>query len=340
MKSLRILTGHHAGVQTQLKQQSYSIGNNDDSDIQIIDWKHAPVVVEINDEGKVTILTKIDMLASINTSNSPTVILDFMPHRFGDIVLCVGPVAATWPSDLSILGRLSWPKIATRQRFSPIFLTAGSIIAATLVMISAVASDSVRSVATAKSRATASLLAQVENALITSGADGLVARKAERGVQIDGTAADSAAVIRLRAALDQFDSELVFHRYGIATDIIRAINDAVSTISVQVNYKGAGTFLVTGHTSDLDRLLSTIQRIRSDLGLRIARIDVNVVESTVLKGNRTSAVMVSGGIQYVEAANGTKHFSVITPIVDINSTLQPMAEPSPTLSLSSKKMDP
>jgi type III secretion protein D len=340
MKSLRILTGHHAGVQTQLRNSSNSVGNDEAADIQITDWKCASVIIEINGENQVNMLTKTEVPNNTDTLNVPITMFDFMPHRFGDIVFCIGPTADKWPSDLSILGKLAWPKTVTRKKFSAVSLTAGSIIAAALVMLSAIASDSVRPVVTAKLRATASLLAQVENALAISGTQDLSAREFQGGVQINGVVADSTAAIRLRAALDQLDSKLVFHRYVIATDIIRAINEAVGAVSVQSSYIGAGVFKVTGRTTDIDRLLATIQRIKSDLGSQITRIDVDVIDDVGSKTKHTSAVMVSGEIQYVEAINGTKHFSIITPSGKGDNSQTPTVELSPVLSTSPKNTEP
>jgi type III secretion protein D len=340
MKSLRILTGHHAGVQTQLQNSRNSIGNDEAADIQITDWKCASVIIEVNGENQAGMLFKTKELNKTDTLNVPITMFDFMPHRFGDIVICIGPTADKWPSDLSMLGKLAWPKVVTRKRFSAVSLTAGSIIAAALVMISAIASDSVRPLVSAKLRATASLLAQVENALVVTGIQGLSAREFQGGVQINGVIADSTAAIRLRAELDQFDSKLVFHRYVIATDIIRVINEAVGAASVQSSYIGAGVFKVTGRTMDIDRLLATIQRIKSDLGSQIIRIDVDVIEDVVSKGKHTSAVMVSGEIQYVQAVNGTKHFSILAPSDNSNNSQTPTTELSPLPSTLPKNMEP
>ena len=340
MKSLRILTGHHAGVQVPLKKSGASIGSDEECDVQITDWKPTPVVIKINDKQEASLHSNTVTSQNVKVPNPYIEMHDFMPHRFGDIVICVGPVSGVWPSDISILGMLSWPKTITRQRFSPISLTAGSIVAATLVMLSAIASDNARPFKETELRATTSLLAQVENALVASGVNGLAARKVESGVQIDGIVVDLSSVSRVHTALAQVDKERVSHRYVIATDIIRAINDAVGVATVQASYKGAGVFTVTGHTANLDNLLSTIQRVNADFGSRIARIEVDVIEDTISKGKRTLAVMASGGIQYVEGTNGTKHFSMIAPSISENSELQHVPELSPALPTLSRKMEP
>lgn len=318
MKSLRILTGQHAGAQLCLTNNSLRIGNDDEADIQISDWQHISVVLETDNVSNMTTALEINGSDIAVATNTLVAMTDFLPKRFGNVVLCIGPTDATWPSDLAMLERLMLPVAQMRRRFSTRLAVVGGSITAALAMISAIASGGVQPHVATKAPQAEPLLARVNAELQASGAVGLQARQVGHVVQVEGMVADPVAASRAKAALQVFDNQLVLQRFATATDVSRAINDAAGNGGVQVEYQGSGIFVVKGHTSDLERLRDTMQRVRVDLGARIARIDVLVTEDIEPRRNRTAAVLAAGGIQYVEAANGTKYFSIVAPLANEN----------------------
>ena len=97
MKALRVLTGTHAGAQVRLTSGSYRIGVAEDADICISDWTVEEVVLVLGEDG----------VARLRSANGDEVLVaDFVAVPFGDVVFCVGPDGAAWPSDLELLAGL------------------------------------------------------------------------------------------------------------------------------------------------------------------------------------------------------------------------------------------
>src|SRR5205085_8139893 len=99
MKQLRILTGRHAGAHLRLTHRRYALGAGDDSDVQISDWKQQPVILTVDEDNDV-IRMAIEA-AGAGAARRETVLEDYMPRRFDDIVLCVGAADDhAWPGDV------------------------------------------------------------------------------------------------------------------------------------------------------------------------------------------------------------------------------------------------
>ena len=91
MKQLRILTGLHAGVQLRLTRRQYRIASDEDADLQISDWAHAPLLLTFEEEGS-DVSPALHLIADDGTPARTTagalgLLEDFLPRRFGDIVL-------------------------------------------------------------------------------------------------------------------------------------------------------------------------------------------------------------------------------------------------------------
>lgn len=314
MKSLRILTGQHAGAQLTLSNDLQRIGNDDEADIQISDWQHISIILEVDNVNNMTKVLEVEGSKTATETNPLVTMKDFFPRRFGNVVLCVGPAGIAWPSDFAMLEKLMLPVTQVRRRFSTSLVVLGGAITAGLAMISAIASGDVQPYVASKSPESEPLLARVNAALQASGAVGLQARQVAHVVQVEGMVADPAAASRAKAALQAFDNQLVLQRYAMATDISRAIGDAAGSIGVQVEYQGSGVFVVRGHVANLARLRDTLQQVKTDLGGRVVRIDVVATEDVATGRSRTAAVLTAGNMQYVEAADGTKYFSIIAPV--------------------------
>lgn len=329
MKQLRILTGRHAGVQLRLNRRQYRIASDEDADLQISDWGHAPLVLTFEEEGS-DVSPALHLTADDATSATPAKALgrleDFLPRRFGDVVLCAGPDGAAWPSDIALMDALmrpAAPTSTTAQADGAAASTQGRgarggwglklsalVVAAALLATFA----SVLSTQTAASVAPpVSPMEQVLQALRQAGVDGLTVRRVDRRLVVEGLLPGGAEMARARAALQPFDEQMLLHRYAAASDIVRQIGDALNRPGVRVAYRGRGVFAVEGQATDPAQLRDEVKRVAADIGPLVTRIDVAVEETLPSARVRVGAMLGGDGLQYVQTADGTKHLSLRTP---------------------------
>lgn len=329
MKQLRILTGQHAGVQLRLTRRHYRIASDDEADLQITDWTQPPLLLMFEEEGS----DVSPALHLIDDQGQPADLLgrlqDFLPRRFGDVVLCAGPDAAAWPSDLTLMDALMRPAAqdVTRQGAGTAAAAAGRLSRSTRPrwMISAVvagaallaAMSAVLSTQTAASPTPRpDPMEQVAGALRQAGVQGLVVRRVDQRLVVEGLLAGSAEMARTRAALQPFGEQQLLHRYASAADIVRQIGDALNRPGLQVEYRGQGVFAVVGESTDPTGLRDEVRRISADIGPLVRRIDVSVEQTLPTARVRMGAMLGGDGLRYVQTADGTKHLSLWTPPED------------------------
>lgn len=332
MKQLRILTGQHAGVQLRLTRQHYRIASDDEADLQITDWTQPPLLLMFEEEGS----DVSPALHLIDDQGQPADLLgrlqDFLPRRFGDVVLCAGPDAAAWPSDLTLMDALMRParqdgalpgtrtaaaagaagsnsRSTHRPRWMISAVVAG---AALLAAMSAVLSTQTAASPTPRPDP----MEQVAGALRQAGVQGLVVRRVDQRLVVEGLLAGSAEMARTRAALQPFGEQLLLHRYASAADIVRQIGDALNRPGLQVEYRGQGVFAVVGESADPTGLRDEVRRISADIGPLVRRIDVSVEQTLPTARVRMGAMLGGDGLRYVQTADGTKHLSLWTPPED------------------------
>lgn len=310
MKQLRILTGLHAGARLKLERRQSTLGSALDADIQVSDWSQAMVLLS-NDEGQDMMrLTGLD--TAINGTNEIQLV-DFVPHRFGEVVLCIGPHNdQAWPGDVELFSRLLAPvdetaPIARTRRFGVgVAAIAGGIVC--VVLISASGALTMQRADGAVPRVPQpSLQARVSNALYTVGIKELAIRDVGDKVVVEGLVAATSDVARVRAALRPFEPASVIHRYAAASELSQSITDALANPKLHVRYDGHGVFVVEGAAEDIERLHSDAGRIAADLGAVIRRIDVAAGELPPPQRVHVDAMLVSGGMRYVQTRDGTKH---------------------------------
>lgn len=345
MKQLRILTGLHAGAQLLLTRRHYRIGPDDDADLQISDWDQ-PALILMFDEAVDPMADQEgnDVSLALHVSGpdgqpaSPLGrLVDFQPKRFGDIVLCAGPDGATWPSDLTLMQTLmapAQPAAAPRKRSTGMKVGAVVCVAALTAGLGIVVST--QTVASATATAPIRPLERVQRALSSAGVLGLTVREIDRRVVVEGLLPDSAAIARVRTALQPFGEDLVLHRYAAASDLMRQIGDALNQPGLRVSYRGQGVFAVEGQTPDPDQLRSEARRVATDIGPLVARIEVLATEMLPTSRARVGAMLHDDGLQYVQTADGIKHLSLRTPVEDATSdtdaasaAVNPVVNPTP-----------
>lgn len=340
MKQLRILTGLHAGVQLRLTRRQYRIASDEDADLQISDWAHAPLMLTFEEEGS-DVSPALHLIADDGMPANPQGLLeDFLPRRFGDIVLCAGPDAAAWPSDMALMDALMRPVAKIKATAAAVTDAAPRTKAALGLKLSALVAAaaliaglaSVLSTQTAASTAPpVSPMEQVLVALRQAGVEGLTVRRVDRRLVVEGLLPGSAEMARARAALQPFGEGQLLHRYASAGDIVRQIGDALNRPGVRVVHRGQGVFVVEGQALDPAELQDEVRRIAADIGPLVRRIDV-AVEQTLPTARVRVGSMLAGddGLQYVQTADGTKHLSLRTPVDDGTAAAGDPSSSSPT----------
>lgn len=311
MKQLRILTGRHAGAQLRLTQSRYGIARDDDADVQITDWNTPPLLLTL-EEGQAVTLLALDAQAPDAAAAPLGTLEDFCPRRFGDVVLCVGPEDARWPSDMALLERLVHDSSAgqraaagggARRTLLGMALAGAVLLLGGLVVV-AKSGD-------AKAEAPPEpLVRQVERAVQAASVSGVQVRQAGRQVEIDGLLAGAADMARLRSALAPFAGQPLLQRYASASDIAQSITDALADPKLAISYRGAGVFLVDGHAADLPRVREAAQRIATDLAPLVRRIDVAAIELPAPERVPVGAMLAADDLQYVQTRDGVKHLSL------------------------------
>ncbi|MGI4857979.1 MAG: hypothetical protein ACRYHA_13920 [Janthinobacterium lividum] len=102
-KQLRILSGCHAGARLNLRYGISTVGSTEQADVQISDWEGETMFLEYRSDGTATMTPPPGNVASSRIART---LLDWIPSRYGQTVLCVGPDDATWPSEVSLFERL------------------------------------------------------------------------------------------------------------------------------------------------------------------------------------------------------------------------------------------
>jgi type III secretion protein D len=105
-KQFRILTGCHAGARLNLQYGIWTIGSDEQADVQISDWEGETMFLEYRSDGTVTMTPPPGKASSSRIAQT---LLDWMPSRHGQTVFCVGPADAEWPSEVSLFEKLLHP---------------------------------------------------------------------------------------------------------------------------------------------------------------------------------------------------------------------------------------
>jgi len=311
-KQLRVLTGVHAGARLELTFGILRIGREAHADIQISDWTDAATDLDYRSDGIIT-------LGAAGTGPTAPPLYDWIPRRYHDIVLCVGPADEVWPADLALLQRMlaSPPDrnlpppgpAVSRSRASVVRL---SVVAATAAALCGTAVLAVSS-RTPKgpppnSQAgrwltTDRILAQLKPLDLHPSHQGdhiLVA-----GMVPTVKDADAAT-----EALRGVPGAAIETHITAADTIVDDLHASLGEPGLTVNYLGDGGFRIAGVTSHIDHVQSTVERIRADYGTVIKRVAVDVKEQGATVDN-ASSTLTDGSIHYVELADGTKNFATV-----------------------------
>lgn len=314
MKQLRVLTGRHAGVQITLTPSKYRIAADEQADIQLVDWQVQPLELELLEEGNVLTITSPQADIAEGTAQS---FADFEPRRFGNVVLCVGPVGVAWPSDMELLERLMRPvaKAADLVQGAAAWswARAASVLAAAAALATGGAFGAValrHKLAPKVEVVPEPLQSQVARAVSEVGMEDVSVQVVGERVRVEGLLKDSTEVLLLRQQLVRFSSELIEHKYAAASEIAQSVSDALDTPGLVVSYRGRGVFEVSGRAMYLDKVRAAVNRITTDLAPLVRGIEVTASESPAPDTVPVGAMLSTEGLKYVQTRDGAKHLSL------------------------------
>lgn len=307
MKQLRILTGIHSGTQLSLPQGATIIGADEEAHFQISDWPERRVTLHVREEDGWTVVMLDD-----GHSSQMLPFTDFMPMRFGEVVVCVGSAKEKWPSDVRLMERLmaqqGAPSKARKGRLHRWAMGLGIALAIPLLY-------GFTSVVMGRPNPSTlhpePLLGRVHNAIKQARLDGVIARPSGSHVAVEGLLDTSADVVALRNALHAFPSELIEQNFGAIPDLCQAISEALADKGVAVSYVSHGRFLVSGESLEVSRLQQAAQRVMADLSPLVTKIDLAVRQLPPPPRQSVGAMLSVDGVEYVQTKDGIKHLSIL-----------------------------
>jgi type III secretion protein D len=316
MTILRVLTGRHAGVQIPLSSSLYRISADDEADIQLTDWTQEPTDLQIMKD-QVWALPYVDSSAD----PAPAVALEpFMPRRFGEVVLCIGPRGARWPSDRRLLDRLARStQRATRKLAAHDEATRGGgrVAAFALALLGVlgvlVATGVLVGYTDQPAQAGApqeSTARRLERAIAALPPGAVAVRKEGGRFVVEGLLPTSGDVNALRLSLSDLPPGLVDHRYASVAQISQSIVEAMRLPGATVNYRGEGVFEIQASAVHPEVVKKDAARVAADLAPLVARIDVAVDALPAPERVPVGAALTTDGVQYVQTRDGVKYLEL------------------------------
>lgn len=313
-KEIRILTGTHAGATLQMAQGLWSVGCGESMDVQLSDWSHAPMYLEIAADGSVTCIT----------AGTGLPVADLQALRFGEIVLCIGDAAADWPGDADLLATLDAPeKVAVEADMEvaevpaamhaahPPKLARRWLFAGCTALVVTAASTAFLPSQTSQATvlpSSATLLQKVCNELAAAHQDELHAQLEGDRIVVHGLVRDHGDAIAVKDMLHRIAPTSSLVDFTDVAGVIANIQDSVHDSAVKVRYEGKGVFSVSGAVRSVAAVQKTVSQVEADVGSGI-----KIVQNVTLAAQRwdvadSESALVSGSLQYVQAVDGSKHF--------------------------------
>lgn len=320
MKLLRVLTGLHAGAQLLVAPGRHRIGSDDDADIRLTDWQGPDATLAMDESGVVSIA-----LASVEaegTEAEAVILIDFVPMQFDELVLCVGPEDAQWPSNLELMSTLLARPVEAelasvrlkQKRRRQLTAIAACVLLGGVIVAGALLTTAQTSNAAFPASADDRTL-RIAQALAASHVTGLHAHALGNMVVVSGMVANSTEDTAVRALLDRVSPDGVSRKYDVAQNDARSIEDSVGIEGAQVGYLGDGRFEVSGNVASTSQLEAAIARVRSDLDSNVKEIVVRTDE--LARSNDApesySEMISSDDVKYAETPDGVKHIYAIDP---------------------------
>ncbi|WP_175891691.1 secretion protein [Burkholderia cepacia] len=322
----------------QLTPGQHQLHGGADADIRLIDWTDTGVVLEVAPSGVVRAMFASASAGepeenSVATDQETAILADFVPIRFGDTVLCVGPDDTPWPSDLDLLSTLLMrsPDILAnsyrrKRRYWYCVLAACiviSIVSGTAMLLT----TAPNSEAALRHGADYQTM-QIQEALSAVHMTELQVRTVGNTSVVTGMVANLSDDQLVRSTLAKIASKGIVRGYDVAQNVVLMIEDSLSIVGVRVKYLGNGEFVITGTVDSNDALDKAVTRLRADLDSNIRRLIVQTDEhhgQPVPAAGQYSEIVSSSTVQYMQTPDGIKHIYVSvthgesTPSIDVST---------------------
>ncbi|KHK49842.1 type III secretion protein HrpW [Ralstonia sp. A12] len=317
-KHIRVLAGAHAGACLDLTPGHWMVGSGPEASIRIADWTADALSLRVDTEKGIL----------IESDDGDLAWEDLSPRRFGDVILCVGPVGETWPSDLALLQRVlsSLPAItshhgaapaesptadaraAARPRARKGWMGVAAVALLTPCALLLASTRETPQAARAQEPALPPLIERIRACLAQHHIDGLQIEQRDTNITVHGivgSAAEELATLRdLRTVSPETHTDL-----SIAPEIVENLRESLQEPGLRIAYLGDNRFSIAGAASHPERVRATAEHVRSDLGSNIKDIVLDVTQARArdAKTDATSALSVDE-LRYVESSDGTKDF--------------------------------
>ncbi len=322
MQRMRILTGRHAGATVDLPIGVHDIGVSDDCDVAISDWTLPGMSLSLTDGGQAVARW---MDPTQPDQEKTHAFAPWVPFAFGDVLICIGPCDAPWPSDLKLMNEVFQPTLSgvARRAHSRLRFGTTSVVAGAVVMVACVLGSTVW-LAPLKAQepveTSAALAQRVQMALRRVGADELKVGVSQDQVMVDGIVRDHAQRQAVLASLDGLSTSApVQRRIVVASDLGETIRATTGIADARVEYVGAGVFRFSAKVSDPLAVEQAVQRVGADLQHIVQRIDVQVGTAAQEEARVPSIPLLSSlndhDLSVVQTRDGVKHLVLIEPAV-------------------------
>ncbi|MDN7177114.1 hypothetical protein M0D69_03630 [Caballeronia sp. SEWSISQ10-4 2] len=277
------------------------------------------------DDGVVT-------LDTIGRGRTARHLQNLVPRRMNEVVLCVGPCDAVWPTDMDLLSRmLESERVAAERRKAPVrrspyrrwmrWSTLGLAAASLGGVAILVAPGQVSSAAAMRSpEALQRSAEQVSfgDAIAKLGMkDVHVARNGDTTL-VTGMVATPNDKTRVAGVLERYRNLEIASRLTIAQDVADELQSSLGEPEVSVTYAGDGTFRVAGIARDVQNVQQRAERARIDFGSSIKRVAFDLKERAS-PDTSVSSMLATESLRYVELADGTKSFAELPAATDLNN---------------------
>ena len=341
MKTLRVLTGIHAGAALALTPGAHRIGTDDDADIRLTDWQGADATLDVDTTGVVRIARAqpddAEADDAANDEAGDVLLVDFVPMQFGETVLCIGPDDVAWPSDVDLLSTLLASPVKSqlasyqrqqRQRRQLIAVAACVVLGGVIVAGALLGMTQLSRAAFPPSADDRTL--RVTQALAASHVTGLHAQALGNAVVVTGMVSTTNDDTAVRAILDRVSPEGVERRYDVAQDDVRSIQDSLGIPGARVAYAGNGQFTITGKVADTHQLEAAVARVRADFDSNVKGLAIQAEQTSVATADAPpttySEMVSSDDVRYAETPDGVKHiFAIDLPASSPSADANPAA---------------
>jgi type III secretion protein D len=303
----------------------HTVGANDDNEIAISDWTSPTHVLSVSPQGDVQarVVASGDT-PSRATSGAPApldvvcALRELQPARFGDIVICVGPVEGDWPTDMELLARLFEPaapaapvQAVRPQRAAAYAASAGVALAVASCLVAVIVQARPQESAHEPERG-ARAFEELRLAFDQLRLRGLQIHNEGGAISVDGmveTRDQSRAAFRAIAEVGA--TAEIRPRFAVAEDVAESIRSSAGLPAATVAYLGDGAFSVTAQVDDPESARAAISRVTADLGPAVKRIDAVLDRSeTTQKNISVLSSFSDGGVTVIQTKNGAKYFEL------------------------------